>query len=62
VVEKGRSIMMYVFIPIVIAFFVWWMILGFAEADVIKNKKLLKYTGIDLMRGIKRPTVEDYYG
>ena len=54
--------MMYVFIPFVIAFFVWWIILGFAEADVIKNKKLLKYTGIDLMRGIKRPTVEDYYG
>ena len=54
--------MMYVFIPFTIAFFIWWIMLGFAEADVIKNKKLLKYTGIDLVRGIKQTTVEDYYG
>ena len=45
-----------------IGFFAWWIILGFAEADVIKNKKLLKYTGIDTFRGVKQTTVEDYYG
>jgi hypothetical protein len=53
---------MIVFILFIALFFAWWMILGFAEADVIKNKKLLKYTGVDTFRGVKQTTVEDYYG
>ena len=47
------------FIPL---FFAWWIILGLAEADVIKNKKLTKWTGVDAVRGVKHYTVEDYYG
>ena len=29
-----------------IGFFAWWIILGLAEADVIKNKKLTKWRTI----------------
>ena len=47
------------FIPL---FFAWWIILGLTEADVIKNKKLTKWTGVDAVRGVKHYTVEDYYG
>ena len=47
------------FIPL---FFAWWIILGLAEADVIKNKKLTKWTGVDAVRGVKQYNVEDYYG
>ena len=45
-----------------IGFFAWWIILGLAEADVIKNKKLTKWIGVDAVRGVKPTTMEDYYG
>ena len=45
-----------------IGFFAWWIILGLAEADVIKNNKLTKWIGIDAVRGVKPIEMEDYYG
>tara|TARA_R100000900_G_scaffold140900_1_gene121625 strand:- start:269 stop:430 length:162 start_codon:yes stop_codon:yes gene_type:complete len=50
------------FIILTPLFFAWWIILGLAEADVIKNKKLTKWIGVDTVRGVKHATVEDYYG
>ena len=55
--------MMYIGLALfTIGFFAWWIILGLAEADVIKNKKLTKWTGVDAVRGVKHYTAEDYYG
>ena len=54
--------MIIVYTLFVIGFFVWWIILGLAEADVIKNKKLTKWIGVDAVRGVKQYNVEDYYG
>ena len=55
--------MMYIGLALfTIGFFAWWIILGLAEADVIKNKKLTKWTGVDAVRGVKHYTMEDYYG
>ena len=45
-----------------IGFFLWWILLGLAEADVIKNKKLTKWIGVDAVRGVNQYNVADYYG
>ena len=44
-----------------IGFFLWWILLGLAEADVM-NKKLTKWIGVDAVRGVNQYNVEDYYG
>ena len=62
VVESERSLMTIALALFAISFFAWWIILGLAEADVIKNNKLTKWTGIDAIRGVKTYNVEDYYG
>ncbi len=41
-VEKERSIMIILYTLFIIGFFAWWIILGLAEADVIKNNKTNK--------------------
>ena len=62
VVESERSLMTIALALFTIGFFAWWIILGLAEADVIKNKKLTKWIGVDAVRGVKTYNVEDYYG
>ena len=62
VVESERSLMTIALALFTIGFFAWWIILGLAEADVIKNNKLTKWIGVDAIRGVKPIDMEDYYG